>query len=157
MKILVSACLLGKKVRYDGNDNYIESIEELSRKYEIIPFCPETAGGLSIPREPAEIKGSAKGVLENDIASKVLTISGNDVTNNFLEGAGKALNLCIEKGIKIAVLKSNSPSCSSSMVYDGTFSKTKVPGRGVTGELLEINGIKVFDEHNFMVLLEECD
>jgi uncharacterized protein YbbK (DUF523 family) len=59
MKVLVSACLLGQPVRYDGGTCTVDS-DFLKRWVDqelVIPFCPEVAGGLPVPRAPAEIRG----------------------------------------------------------------------------------------------------
>lgn len=134
VKILVSSCLLGDNCRYDGSNNYIDELKELSN-YEIIKFCPEVEGGLSIPRIPCEIK--------ND---EVITKCLKNYTNEFNLGATKCLELCKKHNIKVAILKENSPSCGVYNVYDGTFTKTKIKGSGVTTSLLKRNGIKVFNE-----------
>ena len=157
MKILVSSCLLGEKVRYDGQSKAVDRIEELSRYYELIPFCPEVSGGLSVPREAAEIKGSAIDILENKSDSSVQTSSGTDVTAEFLTGAGIVLNICKEQGITLAILKSKSPSCGTGTVYDGTFSRTLTEGFGVTAQLLRDNDIEVMDESRIEELLSSCE
>ena len=135
-KIIVSTCLLGNKVRYDGNDSYKEEIAALKEKYDLIPVCPEVIGGLSIPRDPAEIKGSL-----------VLTDKGKDVTMNFKHGAETVLEICKTNHISKAIMKSKSPSCGKGMIYDGSFSRTLTPGNGITVELLMINNIKVYTEN----------
>ena len=53
-KILISACLIGDKTRYDGHSNYSPLIKELLEKYELVPFCSEVEGGLPTPRKPSE-------------------------------------------------------------------------------------------------------
>lgn len=156
MKILVSACLLGERVRFDGKSKYLEGLEELSRYHELIPFCPEVSGGLAVPRESAEIKGTASGILDNSDSSHVISVSGNDFTAQFLEGAGKALNICIEKGIKLAILKSKSPSCGYGRVYDGSHTRTLIDGNGVTAQILIDNDITVLNENNYTQLLDCC-
>lgn len=151
MNILISACLLGEDVRYDGKNSSIaynttstfkqkEIFMDIICNHTIYSLCPEVAGGLSIPREPAEIISSNK-------PFKILTNEQKDVTINFLLGAKCALDLCIEKDIKVALLKSKSPSCGNKEIYDGTFSGKLVSGMGMTTKLLEENGIKVFNEH----------
>ncbi len=156
MKILVSACLMGQKVRYDGKDRFTEGMEKLSQYHELLPFCPEVSGGLPVPREPAELNGKARDTLNGE--GSIITSSGNDVTAEFLEGAGKALALCLEKGAEAAILKDGSPSCGSTYVYDGNHCGVKIPGMGITAELLTANGIRVFSEKNFHELFpDECD
>lgn len=141
-KILASACLAGKKCRYDGNTNC-----RLFREDDccVTVFCPETEGGLPIPRDPAEIVGGdGYDVLAG--FAKVVTKNGKEVTREFVRGAEKALELCLEKGITRAVLKSKSPSCGQTHIYDGTFSKVLKKGCGVTAALLTYYGIKVEEE-----------
>ena len=135
MKILVSSCLLGCKCRYDGNDNRIEAIIDLEKKYELIPVCPEELGGLPTPRVPAEI-----------VDGQVLTRDGEDVTIEFQRGAQLALEAALSAGCEMAILKERSPSCGSGLIYDGTFSKVLVPGDGVTAKRLKNAGIRVFGE-----------
>jgi uncharacterized protein YbbK (DUF523 family) len=147
MKLLISACLLGQKVRHDGGDKDCRGalLDELIEQDRVIAFCPEVAGGLSVPRLPAEIQnGDGAAVLAGQ--ARVLDSSGNDVTQAFVDGARLALQLAQQHGIKVAILKERSPSCGGQAIYDGTFSKQFKPGRGVTAALLEQHGIKVFNE-----------
>lgn len=146
-KILISACLLGENTRYDGGNNYLPVVEKLKEKYDLLPFCPEVAGGLSIPREPCEIKGLD--VVTKDGASKM---------KEYDLGARKALQACKLFGIRIAILNESSPSCGVRNIHDGHFNQTKIPGKGVTTRLLEENGIRCyssFDDLSF--LLEESE
>lgn len=156
MKLLVSSCLLGEDVRYDGanssvafNEKFSFSLKELFMDIlcdnEIYSFCPEVAGGLGIPRTPAEI-------VKNDKPFIVKNERGDDVTINFLLGAKKALDLCLEEGIKVALLKANSPSCGNINIYDGTFSKSIIEGQGLTARLLSENGITIFNENQLKEL-----
>jgi len=134
-KILISSCLLGKKVRYDGLIKDYDIL--LLENYQLVDCCPEVDGGLPIPRPPSEIQ----------VNGKVFDNNGIDVTDKFNCGANMALKLVVNENIKIAILKSKSPSCSNKMVYDGTFSGVLIRGIGVTTKVLEQNGIKVFDEN----------
>jgi len=145
-KILVSACLLGEKVRYDGGDCLAHGrLDAWGKQGRIVPLCPEMAGGLSVPRDPAEIaRGDADGVLRGK--GRVLKQDGNDVTDAFMDGAERALAQCWEHNIKMAILKDGSPSCASRQVHDGHFSGNKVSGLGVTAALLTGHGISVFSE-----------
>jgi uncharacterized protein YbbK (DUF523 family) len=150
MKIMISACLLGQEIRYDGKDN-LRSFECLQRLFDedkVVAFCPEVEGGLPIPRSPAEIQNKKRGydVLFN--GERVMAQSGKNVTDEFIRGAYKALQVAQKNNIKVAILKARSPSCSSSLVYDGSFSKTLVEGMGVSATLLNLNGIKIFDEEH---------
>lgn len=147
-KIMVSACLLGERVRFNGTDSSCEStiLNHWLDERRIISFCPEVEGGLSVPRPPAEIiNGDGKSVLNG--SSRILNIKGKDVTKHFIDGAQKTLFTAQENGVKIAILKEGSPSCGMHYIYDGSFSgKTKLL-KGVTSTLLEQNGISVFNEH----------
>lgn len=146
-KILVSGCLIGNKVRYDANDVPTESkwLEKWQTEDRLIAFCPEVAGGLSVPRLPAEIQSDdGNAVLLGK--AKVFDNQGNDVSVNFINGAKKALETAQNNNAKVAILKEKSPSCGSSFIYDGTFSSVRKVGQGVTTALLEQNGIKVFSD-----------
>ena len=144
MKIMVSACLLGDNVKYDGSNNKNTKLIEFLNDYEIIKVCPEVLGGLSIPRVPAEIQNN-----------KVINKEGIDVTKEYLSGARKALEIAKKNNIKIAILKKNSPSCGSNKIYDGTFSHKLIESDGITVKLLKENGIKVFDEDNYSFIKRE--
>lgn len=141
-KILISACLVGDKCRYDGKGNYDPKIQELLEKYELVPFCPECEGGLKTPRLPSERR--------ND---RVIRQDGKDVTFNFEKGADLALNICLYLGIKTAILKENSPSCGTHFIHDGSFNGKLIEGIGVTAELLKRKGIKVLSEKEIDTLL----
>lgn len=137
IKLLVSSCLLGERVRYD-NKQIPCTDPRLLRWLEqgrIIPVCPEVAGGLPTPRPPAQVQGD-----------RVRTEDGTDVTAPFELGAQHALALAQEYGIRWAVLKQSSPSCGSKLIYDGSFSGVKIPGEGRTTALLRRHGITVYGE-----------
>lgn len=149
VKILVSACLLGCKVRYNASSVDVENdrFEQLLAQYEIIPFCPEVSAGLPIPRSPAEIR-SGEGIDVLEGSAKVVGIDGVDVTDYFLHGAQLALQQCITDKISIAILTEASPSCGSGWIYDGNHNGNKITGAGVTTTLLRQNGIKVYNQHD---------
>ena len=145
-KILVSRCLLGHRVRYDGGaSGPFDPLEQWVAEGRVVALCPEVAGGLPTPRPAAEISGG-QGAEVLDGSVRVLTVEGEDVSAEFLSGARQALALVEQHGIRIAVLKANSPSCGNLLTYDGTFSGVKVGGEGVTAALLRRNGVKVFSE-----------
>ena len=144
---LVSACLVGINCKYDGKNNKNKKIFEMYKKGELIPVCPEQLGGLSTPREPAETTGDGSDVLKGK--AKVLTISGKDITSNFVKGAEEVLKIAKDLNIKEVILKSKSPSCGYKKIYDGTFSKKLVDGNGVLASLLEQNKIKIHTEEEF--------
>lgn len=145
-KVLVSACLLGQPVRYDGRSSvHPDLLQVWQREGRVVPLCPEVAGGLPTPRPPAEIPGGQGGaVLDGE--ARVVTVQGEDVSAEFLAGARLALELVRRHGIRVAVLKSGSPSCGNRQVYDGTFSGSKIDGEGVTSALLRREGVQVFSE-----------
>ncbi|WP_434696507.1 DUF523 domain-containing protein [Pseudomonas sp. Z1-14] len=145
-KILVSRCLLGHRVRYDGGaSGPFDLLQHWLDEGRVVPLCPEVAGGLPTPRPAAEIPGG-QGARVLDGNAAVITTEGEDVSAQFLSGAYQALALVREHGIRIAVLKANSPSCGNLLTYDGTFSGVKVSGEGVTAALLKRNGVRVFSE-----------
>lgn len=140
--ILVSACLLGTPCRYDGASKPNTKVIALSEKYNLIPVCPEVAGGLPTPRTPSEIVGE-----------RVLMRDGRDVTENYRRGAEIALKKARENSCDVAILKARSPSCGKGQVYDGTFSGTLTSGDGITAKLLSDAGITVLTEENICKLL----
>ncbi|MFC4102098.1 DUF523 domain-containing protein [Paenibacillus xanthanilyticus] len=143
--ILVSSCLAGLKVRYNGTDCLDDAIAELIGSGQAATVCPELLGGLAIPREPAEIQGGdGHDVLDG--RAKVVTRSGEDVTALYVKGAYETLRQAREAGAEVVVLKANSPSCGSGMIYDGTFAGVRVSGDGVTTALLARNEIRVLSE-----------
>ncbi|MFG0380198.1 DUF523 domain-containing protein [Pseudomonas sp. zbq_18] len=145
-KLLVSRCLLGHKVRYDGGAHGpFDLLQHWQDEGRIVPLCPEVAGGLPTPRPPAEIPGG-QGAQVLDGASPVLTRDGANVTAAFVAGAEIALQLVQQHGLRVAVLKARSPSCGNTHNYDGSFSGTLIEGEGVTAALLRRAGIKVFNE-----------
>ena len=143
MKIMVSACLLGDNVKYNGKNNKNEDLIRFLVGYDIIKVCPEVMGGLSIPRIPSEIR-------EN----KVINRECVDVTNYFNDGAHKVLEIAKKEKIQIAILKERSPSCGSNYIYDGTFNNKVIEGMGITTRLLRENGIIVLNEDNYLEYLK---
>ena len=143
--IIVSACLAGICCKYNGKSNYKKEIAEMVAKGKAIPICPEQLGGMSTPRDPCEISGgTGKDVLSKKC--KVITKDGEDVTQNLIKGAWEVMKIAKLTKAQKAILKSDSPSCSSYKIYNGTFSKTKIKGSGVTAQLLIDNGIEVMNE-----------
>lgn len=143
--ILVSACLLGRKCRYDGSAKRDASVSCFCATLppdRVIPVCPEELGGLPTPRPPAErvfINGT----------SRVLNRAGEDVSDAFDRGATETLRIAVESGARVAILKANSPSCGSGEIYDGSFTGKRIPGNGVTVERLTAHGILILNERNF--------
>ena len=135
MTVLVSACLLGVPCRYDGQSKRHPLAQELCRRHRVIPVCGEIFGGLPTPRDPAERQGD-----------KVISCAGKDVTKEYTKGAETALYFAKLNHVDFAVMKAKSPSCGKGLIYDGTFTGNKIPGNGVTVELLNANGSPVFRE-----------
>ena len=134
MKILVSACLLGKNCKYNGCNNLNQSVLDFIEGHEVIGVCPEQLGGLSTPRLPAEI-----------VAGVVTNKEGISVDAEFRKGAQEALAAALENKVDLAILQSRSPSCGVKEIYDGSFSGKKIKGQGVFAKLLSAHGIKVLD------------
>lgn len=147
-KILISGCLLGQKVRYNGEGKLQQhqKLQEWIQAGKVISICPEVAGGLPIPRPPAEIQPGNTGIDVLNYSAPVFINTGTDVTTEFIQGAQKTLELAQKHGVKVAILKARSPSCGSSQIYDGSFTGNIVEGMGVTTALLTQHGIQVFNE-----------
>lgn len=133
--ILISACLAGINCKYNGSNNLVPEIQKLYQEGKCTAVCPEQLGGLPTPRISAEI-----------IDDKVINEEGNDVSEEYRIGALKALQQALEAGCKEAVLKAYSPSCGCGIVYDGTFSHTKIKGNGIFAEQCIKHGIHCMTE-----------
>jgi len=143
-KVAISACLLGIKCRYDGLDCKIDDsmLDSLKEKYELIPFCPEELGGLGTPRIPSEIvDGDGFDVV--DKKSKVVDKNGRDVTEYFLKGATKALEILKDEHIGKVILKDKSPACGFEKIYDGAFLGNLQKGVGVATAVFLREGIEI--------------
>lgn len=152
--IVVSSCLAGLKVRYNGSDCLDDRIERLLAEKKAITVCPELLGGFSTPREPAEIiGGTGEDVLNRQ--AQVVDQSGRDVTSLYIKGAYATLKKVQEVGATVIVLKEYSPSCGSAMIYNGEFNGKKIIGDGVTAALLKRNGLKVISEDNLSDFFDE--
>ena len=134
MKILVSACLLGRDCKYNGGNNYSEKVAEYVKGHDVIPVCPEVAGGLPIPRIPCEIVGGT-----------VTNRNGESKDREFRAGADICLKKALEEKVDLAILQSRSPSCGVKQIYDGSFTGKLIPEKGVFAEMLSENGIKIID------------
>ena len=149
-KVLISACLLGERVRYDGKDRRCRNdiLHRWIKERRVVSICPEVTGGLPVPRRAAEITlGGGKEVLAG--RAGVINTDGVDVTENFLAGAKHTLDVVRLNRIRIAIMKNGSPSCGNTYIYDGSFSGLRSRGEGVTAALLRKNGIHVFNENEF--------
>lgn len=147
--ILVSSCLAGLQVRYNGTHCLNKKIHDLAAQNKAITICPELLGGFSTPREPAEIEGGdGEDVLDGK--AKVVGKSGRDVTELYIKGAYATVEKAKEINATLVVLKEDSPSCGSSTIYNGEFKGEKIVGNGVTSALLKRNGFKVISEEQFV-------
>jgi uncharacterized protein YbbK (DUF523 family) len=134
----VSACLLGVACNHMGRASTSETVVALGRERRLIPVCPETVGGLPTPRPAAEVRPDGR----------VVTAAGEDVTAAYQRGAAATVRLAAAVGAREAVLKARSPSCGCHEVYDGTFTRTRVPGEGLTARALRDAGVAVRSEED---------
>lgn len=147
-KILVSACLCGDPCRYDGkavpcdDPTFLKWLQE----GRFVQVCPEVLAGLGVPRGESQRR-----------KDRVVTIEGKDVTEAFFEGAYKTVELAKRENVVFCILKQRSPSCGSNIIHDGTFSGLKIPGQGVTTEVLRNAGYSVVGEDQMeqAIILEE--
>lgn len=140
--IVVSSCLCGINCKYSGENNLNEDILKLVNEGKAVPICPEQLGGLKTPRNPAEI-------IEKNGEIKVMTEAGADVTDEFLLGAKRSLEIAKVLGAKKAILQRRSPSCGFGKIYDGTFSGKLISGNGLTVRLFLENGIEVISDEEY--------
>lgn len=157
-KILISACLLGERVRYDAGDN--QFLHGLLTRWQaegrLVPVCPEVKGGLPVPRPPAEIQsGDGSAVLNGD--ARVMTRAGADVTGAFIAGAHRALEQAQQHRCRFALLAARSPSCGSTQIHDGSFTGKLIDGQGTTAALLTRHNVQVFDPAQIEILAERLD
>ena len=136
-KIIVSACLCGHICRYDGARLQHPRLAALAATGLAVPICPEVLGGLPTPRAPCEL-----------IRGRACTADGRDLTDMFMAGAARVLEIAGAHAIRTAILKERSPSCATNHIYDGSFSGRLIPGMGLTALLLQQNGLTLFNESN---------
>jgi len=147
--LLISACLLGVACNHEGRGSWRAVVDELAKEYRLVPVCPEVLGGLSTPRAAAELQGGdGESVVDGNGDARVVNVEGDDVTAAYRRGAEAAVAVAKAVGARRAVLKARSPSCGSSAVYDGTFSRRLVAGRGVTAAALAAAGLEVGSEED---------
>ena len=132
MKILVSACLLGRNCKYNGGNNFDPKVAEFVRGREVIPVCPEEC--LGMPRVPMEI---VDGVL--------VSREGESVDAAVRSQVAKILEEIKNEEIECCILKSRSPTCGVKQVYDGSFSGKLVDGMGVLAGTLQEAGYRCVD------------
>jgi uncharacterized protein YbbK (DUF523 family) len=145
-RILVSACLLGRPVRYDGRakEPGTDLLARWQAEGRLVPLCPEMAGGLPVPRPAAEIAPGATAVQVLAGRGRIRTAAGEDVTAAFLDGAAAAVRLAHQAGCRHALLTEGSPSCGVGRVHAGQFDGTTIPGEGVVAAALRAAGVTVY-------------
>ena len=137
MKVLVSACLLGRNCKYNGGNNYREKVEEFLRGKEVIEVCPEMLAGLGVPRTPIEIRDG-----------EVVSRDGISVDTAIRAAVAQVLQDIRDKQIECCILKSRSPTCGVHQIYDGTFTGTLIDGAGVLAQALKEAGYRVLDDED---------
>lgn len=137
MKVLVSACLLGRNCKYNGGNNYDPKVMEFLEGKEIVEYCPECVAGFGIPRTPMEI---VDGVLTNR--------DGKVLDDAMRRTVRQAVEEFRTMGIGCAVLKSRSPTCGVKEIYDGSFSGKLIPGQGIFAKALQDAGIRIIDSED---------
>lgn len=134
MKIVVSACLLGNNCKYNGGNNYCQQVIDFVKNHEVIALCPEVLGGLSTPRLPSEI---CKGI--------VMNCKGISVDKEYRQGARLSTEIAIRESATLAILQPRSPSCGCKQIYDGSFSRKLISGKGIFAQMLNDNGIETIE------------
>lgn len=135
MKIGISACLTGDKVRYDGTDKENKELLKILKGHELVKICPETAAGFSVPRKSLEIRNG-----------KVYSVSNKDITEKLHKGAMKCLEMI--QDCDLVILKEKSPSCGVYQIYDGSFSGKLIEGHGSFTQLCLEHHIPVYSEND---------
>lgn len=141
MKIAVSACLLGRNCRYDGQNCRDEQLLKALEGHEIVEICPECAAGLPVPRTPMELK-------EGRVTSK----NGDDLTEAMEAAVEKTVQTCLDEGVEMAVLMERSPTCGVTTIYDGSFDSTLINGQGLLTKRLTEEGISCLSKELFTVV-----
>lgn len=134
MRIAVSACLLGENCKYNGGNNRNERVLRYVAGHEVIPVCPERAGGLPCPRKPVEWR-----------AGRAVTADGTDCTAEFTLGVQLTMTRLADSPVDLAILQSRSPTCGVHQIYDGTFTGTKIHGKGLLARALKEAGVPLLD------------
>ena len=133
-KIAVSACLLGENCKYNGGNNRNEAVLNFIKDKEVIPVCPEVAGGLPVPRVPVEL-----------VNGEAVNRDGVNVDREFRLGVERMLEKLAGEEIELVILQPRSPSCGVKQIYDGTFTGTLVDGQGMFAKALQEKGYRVMD------------
>ena len=137
MKVIVSACLLGRNCKYNGGNNYNPKVEALLKDHVAVEVCPERMAGLGVPRTPIEI-----------VNGEVKDRNGNSVDAALRRSVEMILTQVRQEGIRYAILKSRSPTCGVRQIYDGTFTGRLIDGAGVLAQALMDEGCIVYDSED---------
>ena len=158
-KVLVSACLLGRPVRYNGSAKTLEDalLDRWVSEGRVVSVCPEVMAGLPTPRPPAEIANGESGAAVIQRDGRIVEADGNDVTDAYLAGARIALEHALRHDCRYAFVTDGSPSCGGSFIYHGTFKGRRIDGEGVTTALLRQHGITVFPQTEILSLAAVLD
>lgn len=141
-QVLVSACLLGTACAWDGRDRFRSALGPVLEGWEVIPVCPEVAGGLPVPRPPCDLSGGDGAAVWRGEA-RVLGHDGVDRTAAFRTGALRCAAQA--PAARVAVLKARSPSCGPHEVHvDGAIR----PGRGLLAALLAGQGVHLLSDED---------
>ncbi len=122
-------------MKYNGGNNRHEELLEILQGQEVIPVCPETWGGLGVPRDPAERN-----------AGKVISCRGRDVTAEYMHGTQLCLEKIRQENVRLVILKARSPACGKDWIYDGSFSHTLIAADGTLAEAVKKAGIPLYSE-----------
>ncbi|WP_148242215.1 DUF523 domain-containing protein [Enterobacter asburiae] len=153
-KVLVSACLMGFRVRYNGSEKarMNEQLVRWQQEQRLVIHCPELAAGMAVPRPPAEIMSAdGKDVMHGQ--ARIIENTGQDVTEHYQLAAWLALRTAQASGCSAALLTDGSPTCGSQFIYDGSFRGIHKAGMGVAASLLAEHGIAVFSERQIDELI----
>lgn len=153
-RILVSACLIGWPVRFDGGAKTLHHplLARWAEEGRLVPICPETAAGLATPRPAAEIEAGADAEAVAAGAARIVDAEGGDHSEAFREGARIAVATARVRGYRFALLTEGSPSCGVDLVADGTFSGRRTMGEGVVTRALRAAGVEVFSSNDVEAL-----
>ena len=148
--ILISACLVGHRVRFDGGVKTNDLLMKYNARGRFIAVCPECFAMLPIPRPPMELQRTSG---EKGLAGKghALDENGQDTTEYLITGAEKVLKIAEAYHVRAAILKERSPSCGTHFVHTGKFDGKTMKGMGVCAALLEAHGIKVYSDEEMTV------
>ena len=134
MKVIVSACLLGRNCKYSGGNNLDPAVVRYLEGRETVPVCPECQAGLGTPRTPIEI------------VDGVLTCRDGTPVDAVLRRTAEAMAAeLMAAGADMAILQSRSPTCGVNQVYDGSFSGKLISGSGIFAQALKDAGYRVVD------------